>query len=199
MSKRSVGPPVYIVGLFLIVGIVALSGHEGGAEPGVATAAAAPGAVPDLTGNWVGAWQDTIYMVGGALSWTISQDGSDLSASGSIDLSALFLGVKEGTAEGTLTAALEGDNLDFTFAATDVGNGSGSISGTSGSGSGTVTAPLNFGGFTFEGTLSNDVIQGTFDFTSPTGGAGRALLTKQTATEPTSWGEIKAIFRGAGD
>ena len=63
----------------------------------------------------------------------------------------------------------------------------------------TVTSPLNFGDFTFDGTLSGQMICGTFDFTSPTGGAGRASMTKQSATEPATWGNVKALYRDSGD
>jgi len=200
MSKRSIWPLVYMAGLLLVVGVLGFSGPQGSSDAGGEAIFAAADTIPDLVGTWVGTWEDTIYVgAGGSMTWQISRDGSDLTASGTIDFSYFGLGLLPGTAEGTVTSAFADNSLDFTFQAASIGSGEGTVTGSSGSGTGTVTPPLDFGDFTFEGSVGEDVISGTFDFTSPTGGAGRASLTRQVATEPSTWGDIKALYRDGSD
>jgi hypothetical protein len=150
-----------------------------------------PHVLPSLAGEWVGSWADTVYSVEGAMTMSITQNGSSMSGTGTINLTLLGLGVMNGTATGTIS----GDVLSFSFSAASVGDGSGMLNGTSGSGTGTVTAPLSFGGFTFTGTASNVLITGIFDYTSPTGGAGPVALQKTTPVTPSTWGSIKETYR----
>ena len=200
MSKRSIWPLVYMAGLLLVVGALGFSGPHGSSEARGEVILAAADTIPDLVGTWVGTWEDTIYVwASGAMTWQISRDGSDLTASGTIDFSSFGMGLLPGTAEGSITSAFADNTLEFTFQAVGIGSGAGTVTGSSGSGTGTVIPPLDFGDFTFEGTVGEDVISGTFDFTSPTGGAGRASLTRQVATEPSTWGDIKALYRDGAD
>jgi hypothetical protein len=200
MSKRSILPVVYMTGLLLVVGVLGFSGPHGSSEVRGEVTLAAVDTIPDLVGTWVGAWEDTVYPgAGGSMTWQISRDGADLTASGTIDFSYFGMGLMSGSAEGTVTSAFTDHTLEFTFQAAGIGSGEGSVNGSSGSGTGTVGIPLSFGDFTFEGTVSEDVISGRFDFTSPTGGAGRASLTRQVATEPSTWGDIKALYRDGAD
>jgi len=144
-----------------------------------------------LEGHWTGTWEDTIYSVSGSAEATFSIVCGQVVASGTIDLSEIpggLVGIEAGTGIGTIA----GDTLSFTFESGMVGGGSGTLvqagllaasrsaaAGVNvGSGSGSVTAPLNFGAFTFEGTVTGTTIAGTFDFTSKTGGAGNVSLTK---------------------
>jgi hypothetical protein len=146
----------------------------------VPTGPAAPGAQPSsfafLAGTWAGTWTDTRYNASGSLQATFTVNGSTVTATGVIGLGVLGLGDESGSGSGTES----GQTLDFAFSAATVGSGSGSLStaGT-GSGTGTVTGTLNYGAFTFTGTVTASAIDGTFDFTSPTGGNGVARLTKQ--------------------
>ncbi|MFH1865688.1 MAG: hypothetical protein ABIK85_07370, partial [Candidatus Eisenbacteria bacterium] len=135
------------------------------------------------------------------MSWEITQDPSDLSATGIIDLTYFSLhglGMESGSASGAITSRPPGETLDFTFTAATVGSGSGTIVGTLASGTGTVTPPLDFGDFTFQGTVSDTVIRGTFDYINPGTGAGKVLMTKNTPVEPLSWGKLKARYRDDG-
>ncbi|HUO83641.1 MAG TPA: Ig-like domain-containing protein [Thermoanaerobaculia bacterium] len=129
-----------------------------------------------LAGTWVGTWEDTRYNVSGTLEATFTVNGSNVTATGVIGLQSLQLGNETGSGTGTVS----GETLNFTFSADTVGNGSGSLSaGGAGSGAGSVTGVLNFGAFTYTGTVTPTEISGTFAFTSPTGGHGVASLTKQ--------------------
>lgn len=128
-----------------------------------------------LIGTWLGTWDDTRYNVQGTLQATFAVSGNDVTATGVIGLQSLGLGDEAGTAMGTI----DGDDLDFTFTAATVGSGSGAATATSGSGTGSVVGALNFGDFTFQGTVTSTTMDGLFDFTSPTGGNGVARLTKQ--------------------
>jgi hypothetical protein len=199
MNRRSIWPPIYVAGLLLVVGVLAISGPQGSSEAHGQVTFAFVDTIPDLTGTWVGTWADTVYLAGGSMTWEISRDGSDYTASGTIDFTYFGMGLLSGSAEGNITSAFADHVMEFTFEAAMIGNGSGTINGNIGSGGGTVTAPLNFGEFTFEGVVVEGNIAGTFDFTSPTGGAGIASLTKQTATERSTWGDIKALYRGSSD
>lgn len=199
MNKRSIWPPVYIAGLLLIVWVLAFSGPHGSSDAHCDVVFAAVDTIPDLVGTWVGTWEDTIYVgAGGAMTWEISRNGAEYSASGTIDFSYFAMGLMSGTAEGTVVSTFADHELEFTFEAAGIGSGAGTVSGGSGSGTGSVGIPLSFGDFTFEGTVGEGIISGRFDFTSPTGGAGRASLTKQVATEPSTWGDIKALYK-SGD
>lgn len=200
MGKRTIWPFLYMAGLILVAGVLGFSGPNGSPEVRGEVVLAAADTIPDLVGTWVGTWEDTVYAgAGGSMTWQISRDGSDLTASGTIDFSYFGLGLLPGTADGSITSAFADNTLEFTFQAAMIGSGEGTINGGSGSGTGTVTPPLDFGDFTFEGTVGEDAISGTFDFTSPTGGAGRASLTRQVATEPSTWGDIKALYRDGSD
>ena len=95
--------------------------------------------VPDLTGEWHGSWNDTLFNVVGDLDWVITRDGSDFSATGTIEMSNWGMGYKPGTATGTLSGRPPEQTLTFTFQADNVGSGSGTVVGTAGSGAGTVT------------------------------------------------------------
>ncbi len=128
-----------------------------------------------LIGKWLGTWDDTRYNVQGTLEATFAVDGNNVTATGVIGLGALGLGDETGTGTGTIN----GDTLSFTFESNTVGTGEGMTTTSSGSGTGTVMGSLNFGDFTFEGTISGTTIDGEFDFTSPTGGNGVAMLTKE--------------------
>ncbi len=129
-----------------------------------------------LNGTWTGTWTDTRYNVTGSLQATFTVNGANVSAIGVIGLQSLGLGGESGNGSGTVS----GDTLNFTFSAATVGSGAGTlkVSGA-GTGNGTVTGALNFGAFTFQGTGDASKIEGTFNFTSPTGGNGVATLTKQ--------------------
>jgi hypothetical protein len=132
-----------------------------------------------LAGSWSGEWYDRFFSIGGPMSATITQSGSSLEGTGSINLSSISysgIGVETGSAEGVVGSS--GTTVTFTYSAGNVGTGGGSINGTDITGSGTVGAPMNFGTFTFSGTIdaSGDVIRGEFDFTS--GGLGTAEVRR---------------------
>lgn len=169
---------VGVIALFTIFGVTCSASNDEGGSGGLTGPGTpgAPGPFDFLVGTWVGTWTDTRFGVSGAVRCTIAVNGNRVTADGTIDLSALGLGDEAGTAEGTIT----GNNLAFTFTADTVGSGEGTLSnGGAGSGTGTVTGMLNFGDFTFEGTVDPTTIQGTFQFTAPSGGRGTVELTKQ--------------------
>lgn len=134
-----------------------------------------PGSLPSVAGTWSGTWVDDRYNVSGSINAVLTQTATTFSGTGTIDLTALGLGIQSGTAAGTIS----GNTMTFTFNAANVGSGSGTLAGTGGSGTGNIEAPLNFGAFTFTGTASNSQIAGLFNFTSPTGGNGTINVTKQ--------------------
>jgi len=170
-------------------------------------AVAAPALLPDISGQWTGTWTDTIYSVSGALTFDIAVNGSAYTATGTIDVGSInsTLGVLLGTALGTSTAT----TIDGTFNVANLGNGTVTITAAApatfsgaqvgaatASGGGTVGAPLSFGPFTFTGTVTGQALSGTFDFTNPGGGAGKASLSKTTTpVRETSWGRVKAGYR----
>jgi hypothetical protein len=154
-----------------------------GVKPGAKSATA----VPNIVGHWVGTWQDTVYSVSGALVFNFTDMSN---GTGQIDLTALGLGVEFGTA----VAATSNDTLYFSFTSTNVGGGGGAIIGNYTIGAGTVGAPLNFGAFTFEGHVTTSAMDGRFYYLSPTGGAGRASLSKTSAVEEHTWGSIKSLY-----
>jgi len=129
-----------------------------------------------LQGDWSGTWEDTIYMVSGAAYASFDVTCAGVTATGAINLSQIGLGEETGSGSGSATA----QTLSFNFSAATVGSGIGTLSAASntGSGSGSVTGVLNFGDFTFTGSVSPTTISGTFDFTSPTGGEGNVSATK---------------------
>lgn len=161
-----------------------IAGHAGTASP--------TSTVPDLTGDWTGGWEDTTFNVSGDMSLSIVQDGNDFIGSGTIDLTNIGVpgvGVQSGQAVGTLG----GNTLSFEFDAIDVGSGTGSFVSGSASGTGNVTSPLNFGPFTFAGTATDELMEGTFNFTNPGGGQGVATLQKTSvSTDEQSIGTLKA-------
>lgn len=135
---------------------------------------AAPSSYAFLEGDWTGEWVDTRFGVRGSLRASFTVDGNVVTATGVIGLQSLGLGDEPGTGAGTI----DGERLSFTFEAQTVGNGEGDVEGGSGSGRGTVLGVLDFGDFTFEGTAGGTTIDGTFQFTDPSGGRGTARLTK---------------------
>ena len=189
-------------------GAVALPRGLAGAVAAPARADGVSALFTDITGTWTGTWQDTIYFVSGSITMNISStDGVSYTATGTIDVGQIdpSLGVLNGTASGTVS----GTTLTGTFDCTNLGNGSFTLTdappantasglvGIGSSGSGTVGAPLSFGGFTFTGTIDAlaGAMTGTFDFTSPTGGAGTASLARTTTpVRETTWGAIKATY-----
>ncbi len=199
MNKRFRWPPICVAGLFVIAGALAVSGQADGPPRQTEVVAASGERLPDLAGSWTGTWEDTIYPFSGGLAWEIVIDGQDMTGSGTIDLSSLGLGVMPGTAEGTITVPPARTTLDFTFTAASLGSGSGSITDNTAIGSGTVIAPLGFGDFTFQANVTNERMRGTFDFTSPGGGAGKVLMTKETPVDDSSWGVVKGRYRDGGE
>jgi hypothetical protein len=163
-----------ICGVFLLAAGCSSASKDGGGtptEPVVVTESE----FAFLVGTWTGTWTDTVFDVEGTLSATMTMSGTDVDATGVIGLQALGLGDEEGVATGTIS----GDTLTFTFEATSVGTGEGTFSGGVGSGMGSVMGMLDFGDFTFEGTATETTIDGTFQFTAPSGGSGVATLIKQ--------------------
>jgi len=123
-------------------------------------------------------------------------------ATGTIDVTEInpLLGELEGSGSGTAS----GGTLSGTFTCTDLGNGQGTLEAGSprgavgvamASGSGTVTAPIGFGPFTFEGEIVGDAMTGSFDFTNPSGGKGvAALARKLSPVVSESWGGVKEHY-----
>ncbi len=186
---------LYMAILFTVAALLSLAGAQPAERPAPrTTGSTASMIVPDLSGSWTGTWHDTVYDVQGDVMMEVAIDGTNWSANGTIDLSDIFwpgIGVMTGTATGTLS----GNTLTFSFTAADVGTGNGTLVDGSGSGDGSVTAPMNFGAYTFTGTVTGTEINGTFDFTSPTGGGGDVILTRAVANEEASWSAFKAAWR----
>jgi hypothetical protein len=194
MTKRSKWPAIYIAVLLVAAVIFTVWRMGGDTQTHGEAAPAIPGDIPDMVGTWVGTWTDTIYSVTGNLTWEITQDGDDLAATGTIDLSNLGMGQEPGTATGSVVTTRSGRAVSFSFESATVGNGSGTIEAGTVAGSGAATeAPVAFGNFTFQGTVTNEIMWGTFDY--EVGGAGRARLTKQSPVEAESWGDIKDRYR----
>lgn len=150
--------------------------------------------LPDLVGTWSGTWMDTVFAAGGAITMDITQNGNQLSGTGTIDLTSIGL-FGLGIMSGSATGSIVGNTLGFSFSADSVGMGAGTVTGGTASGGGNVTAPLNFGAFLISGTATSTTMQGIFDFTSPGAGGGTAMLTKTSPVEPQTWSEIKAAHR----
>jgi len=129
----------------------------------------------DLVGTWSGTWTDTVYQVSGTLSVTFSKNETTVTATGTIGLSSFGLGSITGTGTGTI----DDNAITFTFIGGALGNGTGTISGSSASGSGTIGGTLGFGPFTFTGEVKATEITGNFVFTNPGGGKGTVTLTKE--------------------
>jgi hypothetical protein len=139
------------------------------------TAPATSSAFTSLGGTWSGEWIDTRFNVRGTLVATFTVNGTAVTSVGRIGLQSLGLGDEAGTGTGTIN----GNILSFTFEAQTVGNGEGTLDDTGASGKGTVAGVLDFGDFTFEGSVNETTIDGTFTFTDPAGGRGTAQLTRQ--------------------
>lgn len=191
-------PPIYVACLIATAILLGFLGPDAAVEVPSARAAALDDEIPNVAGYWTGTWRDSVYYpwAFGAVSCTIVQDGSNFTANGVIDLSTLGLGPMSGTAEGTVTRERDRATLNFTFSAAGVGSGIGTQVGSSGTGSGSV-AP--YGPFTFEGTATDATIDGTFDFTNPSGGYGSVHMTKDTPVEPSTWGAIKRRYGESGE
>jgi hypothetical protein len=195
MRRRHRWVPAYF-GLLLVLALVLATSRSTTASrsPGGVSAKHQAIAVEDILGTWSGAWNDTVYKLGGSLSFTVSEEISGLVATGQIGLQSLGLGDQSGSATGTLNA----NAISFDFSAADVGMGDGTIQIDTGQGNGmgSVTAPLSFGDFTFIGAVTGDAISGSFDFVSPTGGKGVASLTRiSTAVSRKPWGGVKNTYR----
>ncbi len=202
---RTKYPLIYMIVLFSVAGLLALAGNgDNGPTLNPSPALAAnPTMLPLLEGTWAGSWSDTVFNVGGAMTFVIWAEGSNYAATGTIDVTSISpaLGVLTGGAIGLDSGA----SLDVTFNCTELGNGTvvltpvksaNGIMSASGSGSGNVTGALNFGPFTMNGSASDTDLSGSFDFTSPGGGKGVAEMTKTSvAVEPASWGSVKAKYR----
>ncbi len=125
-----------------------------------------------FVGNWTGSWLDTVFNVDGDFQITVTRNTNTLNATGSIELGSIPLPDDSGAAIGTISN--NGNTVDFTFEANanSLGSGTGMINSRNISGTGTSV----FGPFSFNGTLNNNEVTGTFVFT--TGGAGVATATK---------------------
>lgn len=128
----------------------------------------------ELVGTWNGSWTDTKYNLSGSLNVTFTKNGDNISAIGTIDLSAFWLGDFPWTGTGTA----DGNTITFTFTASNFGNGNGVVTGTSATGSGSLIGTLNFGPYTFTGEIETSKISGNFIFTNTGGGEGVVSLVK---------------------
>ncbi len=194
MSDRARWVPLYVVALLVVAGVLAFAGYDAAVQSPFRPTQAAREPVPDMTGVWEGTWHDTVFHVERPMSWEITQQPADLSATGSIDMTYFGMGSVPGSAAGTISRGSRGDTLRFTFEAATVGSGSGTIAGTVAYGMGTVTPPLDFGTFVFTAAVSDTYICGFFMFVEPGAGAGRVLMTRDTPVEPSSWGKLKARY-----
>jgi len=166
--------------------------------------AAEPAEIPILEGTWRGSWTDTLYNVTGSMTIEITVDGSNYSATGTIDVSEIDAGL--GTLSGSASGTYDGATLNGTFDCANLGSGIATIAGSfkaggkvqaGASGSGSVGAPLFFGPFLFTGIVSDGVMWGVFDFINPGGGEGTAVLTNEALpTDERTWGDLKAEYRG---
>ncbi len=162
----------FLASVFVAAGVLGYLGCGGSSSGNPQSCTTCP--LPNFAGSWSGTWVDTRYNVSGAITAILQQTAHIDNATGTIDLRALGLGIQNGTAGGNAL----GNIVEFTFTSASVGSGAGTVHGTSSNGTGNVTA-MNFGAFTFTGAFSDTVIDGTFNFTSPTGGHGTIHLTKQ--------------------
>ncbi|MFH1501685.1 MAG: hypothetical protein ABIG03_01430 [Candidatus Eisenbacteria bacterium] len=198
MTHSSKWPPIYVACLIAAAVLLGLLGSDASVQVPSAHAGALDDEIPNVAGDWAGTWLDSIHYTWafGDVSCTIVQDGSDFTADGIIDLSVLGLGPMPGTGAGTVTREGGRATLNFTFSAAGVGSGVGTQIGGSGTGSGSV-AP--YGPFTFQGAATSTTIDGTFDFTDPSGGYGSVHMTKDTPVEPSTWGAVKGRYHESGD
>ena len=169
MQSRSKWPPLFVLALFTLACGAALLTPDAGPR-GVCIASAVNGdrTIPDIAGTWEGTWEDTVYFVSSTMSWTITQDGSNYAGSGTIDMTPFAwagLGSQEGGASGSITRE-ERQSLSFSYYADLVGLGDGVLTGDFCTGSGVVNAPLDFGFFTFQGTVTDTSVVGRFFFTA---------------------------------
>lgn len=199
--------PVFYFTLLVAVAIgLSLTATDEAPTPLVVTPALAaiPADIPLLEGTWEGSWTDTLYNVTGNMTIEVSVDGNEYFATGSIDVTEIDAGL--GTLNGNASGTYDGAVLTGSFNCTNLGSGTASIGGAfktegkiqaGGSGSGSVGAPLFFGPFEFSGTVAEGVIWGTFDFTNPTGGEGKAVLRNDALpTARRNWGSLKSEYRG---
>jgi hypothetical protein len=185
----------YLALLFLAAALLASTTASTASRSGTQLARTTDSAdLADLLGTWSGTWNDTIYSVGGSLSFAVSENSGVYTGTGQIGLQSLGLGVESGSAAGNVV----GDALVFSFISNTVGSGAGSVDANTGAaaGAGSVAPPLNYGAFIFQGAVTGDAMSGMFDFTSPTGGAGVASLTRTgTAVENADWSNVKGLYR----
>ena len=200
MTHSSRWPGVYVLLLLIAATTLALWGPTGGAPAQAEPSSSSTAALPNIVGSWTGTWKDTIYMgleEEYVMTWQITQVREEYCATGIIDFSYFGMGPVLGTAAGTVTGTFRADTLHLTFEGPGIGSGAGTVTGGVGIGTGTVGLPLNFGAFTFQGTVTETLIRGTFDFT--TGGSGWARMGKVSPVERASWGAIKARYRDGGE
>ena len=199
MTHRSKWPGIYVLLLLAAAATLAFWGPDGG-SPAKASPAGGAGRLPNIVGSWAGTWKDTIFMWPEEeyiMTWEITQVRDEYCATGIIDFTYFGMGFIPGTASGTLTGTVRADTLSFTFDGPGIGSGAGTVVNGVGTGGGTVGPPLGFGAFTFQGTVTETLIRGTFDF--PTGGSGWARMGKVSPVERTSWGDIKTRYRDNGE
>lgn len=130
--------------------------------------------LPVLTGKWSGTWTDTKFNMTGTISVVFTVNGSNITAAGTIGLSAFGLGSIPWTGTGNADET----TITFSFSGANFVNGTGVVTGRDASGSGSIAGLLNFGAFTFTGTVGDSKISGNFDFTNPAGGEGEITLDK---------------------
>lgn len=198
MSNSDRWVPFYVVAILVVAGVLAIAGYDAAVQPEMHPSPSSRVPIQDLAGTWAGTWHDTVFHVERPMSWQILVDDTFFIANGTIDLSNFGMGDNAGSAVGTISGRTAGDTLQFTFEAPGVGSGGGVIAGTAGGGTGNVTPPLNFGGFSFLGTVSDTVMRGTFMYFTPGSGAGTVRMTKDTPVDASSWGKLKARYRDDG-
>ncbi len=105
----------YLASAFVAAGVLGYWGC-GGSSPGNPQDCTTC-TLPSLAGSWSGTWMDTRYNVSGAITAVLQQNGTNFTATGTIDLTALGLGPWNGTAMGTIS----GNTVTFTFTSASVG------------------------------------------------------------------------------
>jgi len=183
----------YLPAVFLAATFLADANLRSGiaTEPALQTrSTGAP--VPDLTGDWSGRWTDTRFSVTDSVSFSIVVNGPDVSGTGTLGLMNAF-GLPDEA--GTITGTITGDQLSFTFT-TNTATGGGTIINTAlNDGVGSIGGLLNFGGYTFTGTVSDVSMTWDFVFDDPSGGFGTVALTQPTTpVEESTWGRVKSQY-----
>ena len=182
---------LYLPAVFLVAAVMSLSDSGPGSakvtQPGVRSSA---GPVPDLTGIWVGMWEDTRFFVSDTLGLTAAVNGPNVQMNGTIGMAPFFLPDEAATMAGTIVV----DTLDFTFSSPTISGSARIVGNDVQNGVGTVGGALGFGGFTFTGTVTATLMSFDFVFDSPGGGAGVITLANIVPVESSTWGAIKARY-----